>query len=117
MIAWLRSAPSRFWAMLGAAALGALALGAAFLRGRSSGRATERARTSEAHREALGAELKADDELDARDRERERLEAEERGRLVQRTREQLARPPGTLSDAKREARDRVERARRASEDR
>lgn len=65
---------------------------------------------------ALGDELRADDALDARDRERAQIEAAERARLDRRKRERLDHPPRTTAQARAEAMHRLERASRAADE-
>ena len=109
VVAWLRA---RWHGLVGAAIAFALALAWS----RRAGRLAERARTAGANRDALGDELRADDALDERDRARAQIEAAERARLVQRTREQLARPPRTTAQARAEAHERLARAARAADE-
>lgn len=108
-LAWLRA---RWHAFVGAA----IALMLAIVWSRRAGRLAERARTTAANRDALGAELRADDALDERDRERAQIEAAERAVIVARAREQLARPTRTTAQAKAEAMQRLDRAARAADE-
>ena len=108
-LAWLRA---RWHALIGSA----LALVLAILWARRAGRIAERARTTAANGRALGDELRADDALDDRDRERAQIEAAERAVIVERARERLSHPPTTTSAARAEAMQRLERAARAADE-
>lgn len=108
-LAWLRA---RWHGLVVSVSLLVIAL----VWARRQGRTAERARTTAANRDAIGAELRADDALDERDRERAQLEAEAKARLEADTRERLTRPPRTMADARREARERAERLARAEAD-
>lgn len=108
-LAWLRD---RWHALAVTAGLVLMALVASW----SAGRRRERIEGEARRARTIGDELRADDALDARDRERQRIEADERARLVQRTREQLAHPPRTTAAARAEAMARLERAARAADE-
>ena len=108
-LAWLRA---RWHALIGAV----IALVLALLWARRAGRLAERERTTAANGRALGDELRADDALDARDRERAQIEAAERAELVERARERLSHPPRTTAQARAEASERLERAARAADE-
>lgn len=108
-LAWLRA---RWHGLVAALVAAMLALAWS----RRAGRLAERRRSEAANGRALGDELRADDELDARDRERAQIEAAERAVLIERTREHLARPPRTTAQAKAEAMQRLERAARAADE-
>lgn len=102
-LAWLRA---KWHAFAVTAGLVLLALVASW----SAGRRRERLEADARRARTVGDALRDADELAERDRERARIEADERARLVQRTREQLAHPPRTTAEARAEAKARRQRA-------